>query len=619
MAVMDERMQIGFRKASSRYMFNLARICAKYCGPSADRRIALRALQRNLGEAHISSPVLYLPNERDRAACQRLNELFEAEYTERSSKSLRKRPARARRSCDMEQQLSKFTTSKMQRSCTTVVTHGYNLRSSSRSSRFVDGMHSFSAWDFLFCASSKVMHKSLKVESAWTFGVVIPCDVEEARNTSYFNSLSEKGALAGILVDSVEEGPLRPETSDYLGCNDENSLKIRNEENLAPNVDSKIAGMLTVMPCEEGPSSDICRVRLDKRRRPLKRLCDNQLKAVNSNEIEGMLTRMPFEGPCSSKYQEGRFTKAALEKKQLKSIKKVIWKNGFESQLVTGMRFSVDLIAAFDVVVPRQIVVIPSAQSVTLLWINQFYGIYCCTEEASLLILRGGRGVERDVRKKEKGFKMDVACSHLHGILQSTLICLLFTRAFCLFDPKYVLHKVEEYVQDYSCGIFAIGFPLHICRSLAQLFEDGCEVPFVARYRRHLIGGATPDDLRHALVAFNNAKALRVKAEKLIKRADAEIGDRLLRDSVKNALSKTMDEGELDGIFEPFKKARKGSLATRAAELGLTEVCEKLRRGEFVNLQRLVGTKPGTDFYYLFFFPIELPHFFALLFEIVPK
>lgn len=45
-----------------------------------------------------------------------------------------------------------------------------------------------------------------------------------------------------------------------------------------------------------------------------------------------------------------------------------------------------------------------------------------------------------------------------------------------------------------------------MAKSLVQLFEDGCEVPFIARYRRHLIGDATPDDLRHALEAFKNAK-----------------------------------------------------------------------------------------------------------------
>ncbi|OZC08194.1 Tex-like protein [Onchocerca flexuosa] len=137
-----------------------------------------------------------------------------------------------------------------------------------------------------------------------------------------------------------------------------------------------------------------------------------------------------------------------------------------------------------------------------------------------------------------------------------------------------------------------VRFPINIVRSLVQLFEDGCEVPFIARYRRYLIGGATPDDLRHALEAFKNAKVIKAKAEKLLRRADAEIADDLLKEVVKDALSKTMDAGELESLFEPFKKAKKGSLASRAMELGVGEICQKLLRGEYVNLELFINSKP---------------------------
>uniref|UniRef100_A0A8R1XV83 S1 motif domain-containing protein n=1 Tax=Onchocerca volvulus TaxID=6282 RepID=A0A8R1XV83_ONCVO len=137
-----------------------------------------------------------------------------------------------------------------------------------------------------------------------------------------------------------------------------------------------------------------------------------------------------------------------------------------------------------------------------------------------------------------------------------------------------------------------MGFPINIARSMVQLFEDGCEVPFIARYRRYLIGGATPDDLRHALEAFKNAKVIKAKAEKLLKRADTEIADGFLKEVLKDALSKTMDAGELESLFEPFKKAKKGSLASRAVELGVGEICQKLRRGEYVNLELFINSKP---------------------------
>lgn len=53
---------------------------------------------------------------------------------------------------------------------------------------------------------------------------------------------------------------------------------------------------------------------------------------------------------------------------------------------------------------------------------------------------------------------------------------------------------------------FQLGIELGISRNLVALFEDGNEVAFIARYRRHLTGNASPDDLRHALDAFNTAK-----------------------------------------------------------------------------------------------------------------
>ncbi|KAL3981674.1 Tex-like protein N-terminal domain family protein [Acanthocheilonema viteae] len=154
---------------------------------------------------------------------------------------------------------------------------------------------------------------------------------------------------------------------------------------------------------------------------------------------------------------------------------------------------------------------------------------------------------------------------------------------------SFVRWTVEEFIA------LEMGFSKDVARSLVQLFEDGCEVPFIARYRRHLIGGATPDDLRHAVETFKNAKAIKAKAEKLLKRADAEIENGSLKESLKDALSKTMDASELDNLFEPFKKAKKGSLASRAAELGIGEICQKLCGGEYVNLQHFVGSKPELN------------------------
>uniref|UniRef100_A0A914RJ63 Tex-like protein N-terminal domain-containing protein n=1 Tax=Parascaris equorum TaxID=6256 RepID=A0A914RJ63_PAREQ len=112
-----------------------------------------------------------------------------------------------------------------------------------------------------------------------------------------------------------------------------------------------------------------------------------------------------------------------------------------------------------------------------------------------------------------------------------------------------------------------LGIELDISRNLVALFEDGNEVAFIARYRRHLTGNASPDDLRHALDAFNTAKAVKAKAEKLLKRVEGEVEDAHQKTNLKHALSTTMDANELDVLFEPFKKTKKGTLASRASTL----------------------------------------------------
>uniref|UniRef100_A0A915C6Y8 S1 motif domain-containing protein n=2 Tax=Parascaris univalens TaxID=6257 RepID=A0A915C6Y8_PARUN len=133
-----------------------------------------------------------------------------------------------------------------------------------------------------------------------------------------------------------------------------------------------------------------------------------------------------------------------------------------------------------------------------------------------------------------------------------------------------------------------LGIELDISRNLVALFEDGNEVAFIARYRRHLTGNASPDDLRHALDAFNTAKAVKAKAEKLLKRVEGEVEDAHQKTNLKHALSTTMDANELDVLFEPFKKTKKGTLASRASELGVDVICRRLYDGEKVDLRQYV-------------------------------
>uniref|UniRef100_A0A8R1Y2V4 Uncharacterized protein n=1 Tax=Onchocerca volvulus TaxID=6282 RepID=A0A8R1Y2V4_ONCVO len=69
---MHKELESQFWKSRSRYQFNIDRIAEKYCG-SNKRDLALEALQRNFGEACISSPVVGLKDKSYKAICRHLN------------------------------------------------------------------------------------------------------------------------------------------------------------------------------------------------------------------------------------------------------------------------------------------------------------------------------------------------------------------------------------------------------------------------------------------------------------------------------------------------------------------------------------------------------------------
>lgn len=73
---MHKRLEGQFAKSGSRYLFNIDRIAEKYCNASNRRELALETLQRNFGDGCISSPVVELKDESNRAICQRLNEVM---------------------------------------------------------------------------------------------------------------------------------------------------------------------------------------------------------------------------------------------------------------------------------------------------------------------------------------------------------------------------------------------------------------------------------------------------------------------------------------------------------------------------------------------------------------
>lgn len=107
--------------------------------------------------------------------------------------------------------------------------------------------------------------------------------------------------------------------------------------------------------------------------------------------------------------------------------------------------------------------------------------------------------------------------------------------------------------------------PINIIENIIKLLEEGCTIPFIARYRKELTNGASDIELRVFEEVFEYSK-------KLIQRKD-EIKNLLKeKNFLDEKLIKFLDEATtlqaLEDIYAPFKD-KKSSRTTTALENGL--------------------------------------------------
>ncbi|MBL3519727.1 helix-hairpin-helix domain-containing protein [Arcobacter lanthieri] len=107
--------------------------------------------------------------------------------------------------------------------------------------------------------------------------------------------------------------------------------------------------------------------------------------------------------------------------------------------------------------------------------------------------------------------------------------------------------------------------PKNIIENIIKLLDDGCTIPFIARYRKEFTNGASDEQLRVFEEVFEYSK-------KLIHRKDEIIN--LLKDKnfLDDKLLKNLNEATtlqaLEDIYAPFKE-KKSSRTTAAIENGL--------------------------------------------------
>ena len=136
--------------------------------------------------------------------------------------------------------------------------------------------------------------------------------------------------------------------------------------------------------------------------------------------------------------------------------------------------------------------------------------------------------------------------------------------------------------------------PLQVQRAW-ELFDQGCTVPFIARYRKEHTQSLDEVELRAIAKELERVSALEAKRAQILSGlATQGINDPSLLKEVRDASSPT----QLDDLWAPYRPRRQ-TLGQRAIEAGLAPVADALMKGEkkiFDALSSYTSTAyQGTD------------------------
>ncbi len=138
----------------------------------------------------------------------------------------------------------------------------------------------------------------------------------------------------------------------------------------------------------------------------------------------------------------------------------------------------------------------------------------------------------------------------------------------------------EIYIQQIAHMLGVQAWQVENC---AQLFADGCTVPFISRYRKERTGGlddVAVAEIKHWSEVYEEMEKRKASILKTIE----EQGK--LTDELKSKIENCLNASELEDLYLPYRPKRK-TRATVAAALGLTPLADLLWEGR--------GPNPGKD------------------------
>ncbi len=110
-------------------------------------------------------------------------------------------------------------------------------------------------------------------------------------------------------------------------------------------------------------------------------------------------------------------------------------------------------------------------------------------------------------------------------------------------------------------------------KNILKLLDEGATIPFIARYRKEMTGGADDEVLREFEVIYLSSKKFLERKEEITRLIQERA---VLSDAIQKSIESADTLQGLEDIYRPFKE-KKSSRATVAMANGLTPLANKLQ------------------------------------------
>ena len=109
--------------------------------------------------------------------------------------------------------------------------------------------------------------------------------------------------------------------------------------------------------------------------------------------------------------------------------------------------------------------------------------------------------------------------------------------------------------------------------NILKLLDEGATIPFIARYRKEMTGGASDDELRDFHEVYLSVKRLLDRKEEIFKLLEER---EVLSDDLKKSIVEASTMTALEDIYRPFKE-KKNTRASQAIKNGLEPLANILQ------------------------------------------